>query len=107
MNTVEFINTRKINKFLVQCHRIAPSLTAFQIAMLFVMNEREVPVTLQDLSKELGVKPAMVNRYLKPLFDRSGREMVIMEGWDCLYLSDRGKRYCRSLVTNARHFFKG
>lgn len=96
---------KEVNKFLVQCHRIAPSLTAFQVAMLFVMFDHKKPITQQEMANELGVRPAMINRYLKPLFDQTGREMVVMKGWNCLYLTDRGDRYCRSLITNARHFF--
>lgn len=95
-----------INRFLVQCHRIAPSVNAIQASMLFVLFKYDEPVTQQELANELGVKPAMINRYLKPLFDRNGREMVVMKGWNCLYLTDLGKRYCNSLLTNTQYFFK-
>ncbi len=99
------LEIREVNKFLVQCHRIAPSLTAIQVSMLFTMFDHDEPMTQQELANELGIKPAMINRYLKPLFDQSGREMVVMNGWNCLYLTERGERYCRSLITNTRHFF--
>lgn len=98
-------NIDSINKFLVQCHRIAPSVNAIQAAMMFVMHKHGEPVTQQEIANELGLKPAMINRHLRPLFDQSGREMVVMKGWNCLYLTDLGKRYCNSLIVNARHFF--
>ena len=96
---------KSINKFLVQCHRIAPSVNAIQAAMMFVMHKYNEPVTQQEIANELGLRPAMINRHLRPLFDKSGRDMVTMKGWNCLYLTDRGKRYCICLITNARHFF--
>ena len=96
---------KPINKFLVQCHRIAPSLTAIQVAIILVMYEHDEITTQQEIMNELGISRALVNRQLKPLFDASGREMVIMKGWNCLYLSHRGERYCRSLLTNAEYFF--
>ena len=104
--SVSAMKIKDINKFLVQCHRIAPALNAIQVAMLFFLFEQEEPATLQEMSNDLGVKPAMINRHLRPLFDNSGREMVVMRGFNCLYLTDRGERYCRSLLTNASHFFK-
>ena len=94
---------KKIIKFLTQCHRIAPSINAIQAAMLFALYNYSEPMTQKQLCSELGIKPGMSNRYLKPLFDRSGREMVIMKGWDHLALSDRGTGYCRSLLVNMKY----
>ena len=99
------MNLKELNKFLIQSHRIAPSVTPMQIAIMMVMFRYKEPSTLQEISNELGIKPARINRHIRPLLDQTGRDLISMKGWNCLSLTNTGDRYCRMLISNTEYFF--
>ena len=95
----------EVLEFLVQCHRIAPNLTSIQIAILFVLHETD-GLTREDIARKLSVSDNISRRAIESLIGENNSRDIVYKIGHNVFLTDRGKRYCRSLEINSRYFLR-
>ncbi len=117
-------DVKKVVKFLVQCHRLAPPVTSIQAAMMLEIYSADEPYTHQELANELGLTVSQIKRNCEKMSTNPKRQdklrrsdgssnwvdydrrLLELKNGRRMYLTDRGKSFCRSLLTNGRNYFR-
>ena len=90
-------------KYLVQCEKLAPSLTPIQIGILLLLMVEDEPMDYTSMACELRVSKNMVAKNCKFMLAKNGQDVIQRRDFK-ISLTEKGKIYCRSMVTNTTHF---
>ncbi|MET4695193.1 hypothetical protein [Endozoicomonas lisbonensis] len=88
--------------YLVQCEKLAPSLTPIQIGIMLLLMTENRPMDYTGIACELRVSKNMVAKNVKFMLAKNGQD-VIQRKDHSVVLTEKGKLYCRSIVTNTTY----
>ncbi len=89
-------------KYLVQCEKLAPSLTPIQIGIMLLLMVENEPMDYTGIACELRISKNMVSKNVKFMLAKNGQDVI--QRIDCkISLTEKGKSYCRAMVTNTTH----
>ncbi|MCW7551661.1 MarR family transcriptional regulator [Endozoicomonas gorgoniicola] len=94
---------KPVLKYLVQCEKLAPSLTPIQIGILLVLMHEDRPMDYMEIASELRITRSMTCKNAKFMLAKNGQDIIQRKDYK-ISLTDKGKLYCNSMVTNTTHF---
>ena len=94
---------KPVLRYLVQCEKLAPSLTPIQIGILLVLMSEDRPMDYMELASELRISKNMIIKNCKFMLAKNGQDIIQRRDFK-ISLTDKGKLYCNSMVTNTSHF---